>query len=267
MLNAVAGGVTSMTDPVDPITHKLAITATSKVTNASAVEYKEKWQTDNDLVKKFVQVYNPADCSYSEVQDPTDTWKKGSTHTAKGLSAISGPSKTWYLWQQNRNCRRHSTNLPDNGFLSNFKLYWDFDVNKNLVPDIANTQWVWNSEATRFNAKGMELETRDALNIYSSAQYGYAKTLPVAVANNSRYQEMFYDGFEDYRYQEGMNANNFQHLYPRKHIQLGNMPDATILDADSMNMNAHSGKYVLALPAGYVAEKRDRDQSHSTRNL
>jgi hypothetical protein len=256
MLNSMLAGIMSMTNPVNATTGKLEFTTNSKVINANAVEFREKWHTDNDLVKKLAQVFNPSDCGYTEVQDPNGYLEKRINPYRKGLLGNFRTQKSLLFYgARSGTAVGTATNLPDNGFLVNFKGYWDFDANKNLVPDIASTQWVWQSEATRYNAKGMELESRDAANIYSSAQYAYNKSLPVAITSNSRYYESFYEGFEDYTYQENINTNNFQHLYPKKHLLLGTMSDARILDADSMNMNAHSGKYVLGVEGGYIAQK------------
>lgn len=58
--------------------------------------------------------------------------------------------------------------------------------------------WTFTSQVTKYSPNGMELENKDALQRYSSALYGYNESLPLAVASNSKYQEIAYDGFEDY---------------------------------------------------------------------
>ena len=58
--------------------------------------------------------------------------------------------------------------------------------------------WTAASEVAKYNPYGQEVENRDALNRYSSAQYGYNYRFPLAVSSNSEYREMGYDGFEDY---------------------------------------------------------------------
>lgn len=93
------------------------------------------------------------------------------------------------------------TNIRRDGEIKNFLPYWAFStVNlKNASAD-TTVRWVWNSELQKFNRKGMEIENRDPLNRYNSAQYGYNKQLPVAVAQNSKNRNMVFDGFEDYDY-------------------------------------------------------------------
>jgi hypothetical protein len=50
---------------------------------------------------------------------------------------------------------------------------------------------------TKYSPYGAELENKDALNRYSAAQYGYAYKLPMAVASNSKYQQIGFEGFEE----------------------------------------------------------------------
>jgi len=59
-------------------------------------------------------------------------------------------------------------------------------------------RWTFASAVTQYSPYGAELENKDALNRYSSAQYGYNYTLPTAVSSNSQYRSMGFDGFEDY---------------------------------------------------------------------
>ena len=59
-------------------------------------------------------------------------------------------------------------------------------------------KWVYSSEVTIFSPYGSALENRDALGRYSSAVFGYNQVLPVANAANAMYQEIAFDGFEDY---------------------------------------------------------------------
>ena len=62
------------------------------------------------------------------------------------------------------------------------------------------SKWTFASEVTQYNPYGQEVENRDALNRYSSALYGYNYRFPLAVASNTKYSELGYDGFEDYNF-------------------------------------------------------------------
>ncbi|PWV55750.1 hypothetical protein [Chitinophaga sp. S165] len=87
------------------------------------------------------------------------------------------------------------------GTISNFRTFWKFSggslqAMQDNSPD--TTKWVWNSELTLVNRKGLELENRDPLGRYNAGLYGYDDALPVAVVQNARYREIAFEGFEDY---------------------------------------------------------------------
>jgi hypothetical protein len=65
--------------------------------------------------------------------------------------------------------------------------------------------WQRSGLATKYSGDGYELESIDALGIYSAALYDYNDNLPVAVAQNARYNELLFDGFENYP--KGCNAH------------------------------------------------------------
>jgi len=92
-----------------------------------------------------------------------------------------------------------ATDIRQNGTFKNYKPFWVFS-SSGILPQYDTTKWVWNSELTMFNDKGLEIENKDPLGRYNSALYGYGKTLPVAVTQNSRSQENAFEGFEDYDY-------------------------------------------------------------------
>jgi hypothetical protein len=244
MLGAPVASVALMTNPVDPTTHKLTYTANSKVINASAVEYKEKWQTDNDVFKKYRIDINPTTCAITEVEDCAGYLEKKINPYVKGLLGnFRGYRNMVFYGERAETNPLSQTNLPVNGFLTGFNTYWNFNNDNNLVPDIANTKWVWNTEATRFNSKGMELETKDALNIYTAAQYGYSKTLPTAIANNSRADEMAYEGFEDYTYNDLLN-NSAYNICIKRHFDFTGFD---IVSSEQVGFNAHSGKRLMRI--------------------
>jgi len=261
MLDANVAGITTMTSPVivdatDNNKRKLKISDTSKTVNASAVEYKEKWQTDNDIFKTYSLVTD-ANCNTTEIEDCNGYLEKSINPYVKGLLGNFRPDRS-FVFYGNRleKIPVSQTNLPQYGFLDSFKLYWDFNTASNLVPDISNSKWVWNNESTKFNARGLELETKNALNIYTAAQYGYGKTLPVAITNNARYNEAAYDGFEDNNYSYSLHgANTNTSCSNKKFIDFANLSNAQILNTDELNFNAHTGKYVLGVDENSTASK------------
>lgn len=92
------------------------------------------------------------------------------------------------------------TNIRKGGYYNSFGSYWTSN-GSGFVADSSNfffPQWIWSSEVTQVNVKGMETENKDALGRYSAAQTAYLQSLPVAIASNARLRDIAYDGFEDY---------------------------------------------------------------------
>lgn len=77
------------------------------------------------------------------------------------------------------------------GTYQNFALFnWD--------PACINNLWTKTNTINQYSPYGYELENEDALGIKSSALYGYNNSVVTAVASNTAYKELVFDGFEDY---------------------------------------------------------------------
>jgi hypothetical protein len=131
------------------------------------------------------------------------------------------------------------------GTIENFKYFWNFAAFLSPLPMQRNYTaydvWVWNSTITQYNRKGYEIENKDALGRFNAGLYGYNQQLPIAVANNSRYREIMFDGFEDYGYQT---ASCTETCPPRRHAIINNVA----LNID--NTQKHSGRYSLKVNPG-----------------
>jgi hypothetical protein len=160
----------------------------------------------------------------------------------KGLIGNFKPYRSYtYYGERTEMNTSNVTAIRKNGYLNNFTNYWNFNTQtNNLVPDIYNTKWVSNSELTKVNSKGQELETKNALDIYTAAQYGFAKNQATAVANNSRVNEMFAESFEDSNYGETINTGNYINNCEKKHINFG-----SFINANNLGFTAHTGKNVM----------------------
>jgi len=240
--------VSAMKNPVQDVSsyRKLVINEQSKVVSATAVELKEKWQTDNDLIKQYFSYYDTSLCATVVNEVCEGYLEKEINPYCKGLIGTLKPYQS-LVFYGNRQEKDFSnvTNIRENGYIDSFKLYWDFNAYNNLVPDQSNTKWVWNSRIQKINAKGQELETKDALDRYTAAQYGFNKGLPVAVVQNARYGESFAEGFEDHNYNERINAGSQDTCTEKKYIYLGSA--GNIVSADSLGFAAHSGKQILKI--------------------
>lgn len=121
--------------------------------------------------------------------------------------------------------------------IQSFVPYWAFNPTF-LAATVDTGRWVWNSEITQFNRKGMEVENKDPLGRYNSGQYGYNQSIPVAVTQNSKLRNAVFDGFEDYDYK----TNSCNPLCATaKFIDF--VADGGIKDS----ISRHTGKYSLRL--------------------
>src|SRR6218665_969631 len=260
MLTAPLAGVSLMESPLKTINGKLLLSVNdqSKVITGSAVDYREKWQNDADLFPKYKQMKNPNTCEAWEVFDCSGDLEKSVNPYVRGLLGNFRNHRSYVFYSEREQGRNTTTitGLSRAGFLQDFELFWNFDALGYLQPsaESATSKWIEKDRVTRYNSKGMELETRDAMGIYTAAQYGYSKTMPVAIANNAQYNEILNDNFEDNNYNDSLNAKNTATCL-KTNIGFRGMSNSQVVDAVASGFNAHTGKYVLAVNKNATAAR------------
>ncbi|OFX83085.1 MAG: hypothetical protein A2W99_13390 [Bacteroidetes bacterium GWF2_33_16] len=167
------GSITTVSNPI--VNSKLQFT---NVLNASATEYTDKAGVFcGECGLEPGMNYNPY------IVGARGIWKAQKSHV--------------YLTDRTQSRANNNTNIRKDGIYKDFVPFWTanggLDWNKS-----DHQKWVYSSEVTIFSPYGSALENRDALGRYSSAVFGYNQVLPVANAANAMYQEIAFDGFEDY---------------------------------------------------------------------
>ncbi len=256
-MGITVASVTGMANPIVTSggSRKLVLNSSSKLVAASSVAFKEKWQTDNDIIVK--RVYYTPQCTTGELDSIgcLGILEKKINPYLKGLVGNLKPYRSYtYYGSRVETDPTQSTSIRKNGYIANFSAFWNFNSNNNLVPDEGNTNWVWNSELTKVNAKGQELETRDALDRYTAAQFGFNKNIPVAMSQNARYGESFAESFEDYNYSESLNKSK-SYTCVRNYIDLAGQAGTSIVTGNS-SVLPHSGNYMLQVNAGNQLNKQ-----------
>jgi len=138
-----------------------------------------------------------------------------------------------------------ATNIRRNGTIKDYSGFWKM-VNGTWKPQSQDTgRWVWNSESTLFNRRGLELENKDPLGRFNAGVYGYDENLPVAVIQNSKYRESAFDGFEDYFF-VGSTACDGACAIPRSF-------DFSSYKYNLDSTEQHTGKYSLRIATGSSA--------------
>jgi hypothetical protein len=171
----------------------------------------------------------------------TDTSVNAYTY---GLAGNWRPSKS-YVYYGNRAETQTTTQvaLRSGGTISDFAPFWKA-VNKKWSAQQDTTRWIWNSQTTLYNKKGLELETRDPLNRYTAGLYGYQDAIIIAATQNAHYREATYEGFEDYYY--GMPACD-EGCSASRNLDFSGFKSWIVKDT------AHTGRYSLRVPPGSSA--------------
>lgn len=171
--------VESLTMLSNPIKNgKLVFT---DVVNAGAVEYESRWG------ESLCDQYSQTNEAYSA--NPFLNGEKGNYRVKRSWVYQTPRLQSNY----NRN-----TNIRKDGTFADFSSFYKNTKNSKLLDWEKDKQgWTFAAEVTKFSPYGFELESRDALNRYSAAQYGYNFTLPMAVSANCEYKELGVSNFED----------------------------------------------------------------------
>lgn len=200
-----------------------------RVVNASAIEYSDIWksQCENGLPNENGFMNG---VTTNTAVNPYLYNTKGDWRAVKSYAYLTGRNNSI-------NSNRRKT-----GFFNDFNSFYRIN-NMSHIWSIDSTKWTSASKVTRYSPHGVELENKDALKRYSAAQYGYQYKLPVAVASNSRYGEMGFDGFEDY--------SDFLNPSPLKpHFGFS---QAINTDVSVTNQKSHTGHNSIAVKPGKKA--------------
>jgi len=214
----------------------------SRIINASAVSYTDFWncQCEYDLKSLPYQNATSSELADTAIEDydfnPYLYNVKGAWRADKSYAFLTERTDVKEGVGVKQNTRKE-------GYFKKFTPYYKTENNewvKNVNSDEDEVEdWTFASEVTQYSAFGPEIENRDALNRYSSAQYGYNLTLPTAVTSNSKYRHMGAENFEDYDYIHSTDAH-----FSYKEIALED-GDGRIT---ASTKHAHTGNTSLEIP-------------------
>ena len=188
---------------------------TWKIINAGAVDYSDNW---------------PAGCEggvqpLTGISNPYRTNSRGVWRTKSSRTYLTGRNSQAVV------SPRHE------GFFNDFIPMYKLSKAGGWYKDMTN--WTYVTEVTKYSPFGMELENKDAIKRYSSAQYGYSNKFPIAVGANTRYRQIGFDGFEDY----GFNTPTTTYHFGYYGVSVG----------ARSNVTSHTGKYSYMIPSNQRA--------------
>ena len=153
-----------------------------------------------------------------------------------GILGNYRPVKSYVYYTKRSETISSAIKTRYNGAFADFNPFWSFN-GFNITPQYDTAKWVWNSAVNLFNEKGFELENKDPLGRYNSGLYGYNNTLPIAVTQNAHFEEIGFEGFEDYFF-TGNSCNEVCPVSRRWNVA-GNY--LTYLDSTQ----SHTGQYSI----------------------
>ncbi|MBI1838657.1 MAG: hypothetical protein HYR91_15440 [Flavobacteriia bacterium] len=185
MQNTPIGSIVLRSNPLNGLKTNIF----ENVLQAGAVEYTEDWNT-------FCECFlNNTNTVYT-----TNPY-------VLGLKGIYRPKASYvHLAGRTQAYVNNNSNIREDGMFTSFLPFYRM---QNGLWNINKSNWTYTSSVVEFSPFGQAIETVDALNRFSSSVYGYNQSLPLAVATNTRYRQLGFDGFEDYNY-DNCSDNHFR---------------------------------------------------------
>lgn len=186
----------------------------NRIVNASAIEYSDVWPSQCECnLPKMVFVDGKLKYEYEKATNSDDDADADNFYNPYLYNILGNwRANKSYAYLTGRNFTVNPTPRKI-GFFNDFYPFYvrSTDDNKWQISKTNSKKWTYASEVTQYNPYGQEVENKDALNRYSSAIYGYNNRFPVAVASNTKYNELASDGFEDYNSnpEECLKASHF----------------------------------------------------------
>lgn len=171
-------------------------------------------------------------CNLTPVTEVVNPFKKGLQNNWK--------NKRSWVYVNNRVPKNGATNIRRDGTYERFDNFWRQDVHDNVKRPVKNTEnWQFTNEVTKYNTNGIQVESRNALDIYNASLYGFNNTVPVAVANNAKYNQILSYNFE----QDGSISNTLELKVscPAKHGML----DLQSQFIDTFNYHTGNSSYKI----------------------
>lgn len=192
--SAMVGGVSSRLSMINA-NSDLELNQGKKILNVSASTYTE----DRG--------------SYCFCEFPYGTFNASTNPYFSGIKGVFSPKETFVY--QGLRISDPNAKVREGGHFASFHEYWKKPVasgslelfwkqNPSLntftgASNIDKNKWVKAEEIVRYDLlSGMPVESKDALGISTASYMRHKNTLPTITVNNAAYNEVVFDGFEEY---------------------------------------------------------------------
>lgn len=240
-VNSAVSTITPITPEPAPIcTHKQnswTLGSTVSGYGSVSVDLKCMWPCSTIAPNSYLSIYpcvtclDISPCTTSVIATTTTCGTNPNNATVvnpyqKGMKGIWRP-KYSYAYKTDR---KQNDNARIDGTFNAFNRFpWENPATK-------DPKWIKSNTVSKYNPEGFEIENVNPIGNFSSALYGYDNALSTAVANNARYNDIGFDGFEDY-----------PKTCDQDHFSYSNF------SANVTNAQAHTGKYSIEVFNGAPA--------------
>ena len=192
-LQSSAGNIISYGENANPINSDDTWSIkTGRVVSASSNTY-GRWSEINTGSGTYPEQLANLDVTY------------GSSAYLADLDHIYRPYKSYVFKENTKESDTRNTEnskIYDGGVMKSFT---QFDYQ--LVDQ--DDRWVNTNQSTLYSPNGNILEEKNVLGVYSSARFGYDFTQPIMISQNARYNDIYFEHFEDKLNSEtGLNFGN-----------------------------------------------------------
>jgi hypothetical protein len=143
-------------------------------------------------------------------------------------------SKRSWAYVSNRSPQNSSSNIRKDGYFADYQNFWTSNSNGWQKQSSLSNKWQFTKEVTKYSPSGAEIESKNPLNIYNSSILDQTTKLPIAVANNAKQNQIYFQGFE---YSPYYYNNSTESKCPPSHSMID--PLSIYLDT----LTSHSGVY------------------------
>lgn len=179
--NYVEGSNSYLGNPLnfieDELNYDVNLSEYSKsILSASATELKKDWylETGNDEMLSVINNYGIAG---------NDDYVKAALNDKYNVSSN-------YVYRTDR-IPYAANEIYNSGVYKDFSFFnWE-DLTTN------GSKWLRTNQTIKYSPGGQALEEQDINEKYSAVKYAYGDLLPVIVANNARYDNIYFNSFED----------------------------------------------------------------------
>src|SRR3989339_169713 len=233
MASTSIGTLISKKNPLDYSTIQAftADGAQNSIVNATAGTFADLWQYDCGCDTHIAEdtTINPFRHGIKGNWRPNSSYANHQPRSASKMLASNG-----------------ITNIRTDGTIVSFAPFWDY-ISGKWVPNTSGNEWVKTSRVLAYNFKGNAKEEQDALDLYSTAIFGYQGNLNTAVAHNTRDRQGVFEAFEDYDFNINANCQDLSDCDLNDIDRFGN----TIYEGGAVSDSiSHKGRYSFRRPYG-----------------